>query len=154
MRRVLITLLFCFSLEFDGAVAQTGAPQITKLEVADSVYSIAVALDGNPVGAMMYVVQSDAGMLLLDANLRHPQLSQFLAGTVASLGEGSVRFIVVSHWHPDHSGGAGCAWRRSGPGRASPTASPTCTDYTRCGPNRVPVRTSWHPPSRRQNYLR
>ena len=105
--RVMSLLTIGASITANQVEAQSGLPEVTKVEVADSVYAIGVTLGGNRVGAQMYAVLSAEGVLLVDANLRHPQLSPLLLQTVGTLSDLPVKYVVVSHWHPDHSGGMG-----------------------------------------------
>jgi len=89
-----------FFCEAPRANAATDPP-ITPTKILDNVYAI-----GN-AGTVVYVVQTNAGLLMIDslpaANLNNQLLPGFMA---LGLNPADVKIIVLGHGHADHFGNA------------------------------------------------
>lgn len=87
-----------------GAAAQS-RPDVEFTELRPGALLVrAVNPDGSRLGANMVVLATDSGTVLVDTNLPHPQLARLLRRAVEDR-VGPLSAVVVTHWHPDHSGG-------------------------------------------------
>ncbi len=96
------TLLLATSLTLAGwniAVAKDGFSdvEITPIKAGDGVYM----LTGQ--GGNLGVSVGDDGVFLIDDQFA-PLTGKILAA-IATLSDKPVRFVLNTHWHPDHSGG-------------------------------------------------
>ena len=62
--------------------------------------------DGSQIGANMVVFRVPNGTVLVDTDFPNPQLARFIRQSVEAR-VGPLSAVVVTHWHPDHSGGIG-----------------------------------------------
>jgi glyoxylase-like metal-dependent hydrolase (beta-lactamase superfamily II) len=77
------------------------------VEVADGVWSIALPLLKSPLGSVLvYAVEHDAGVLLVDAGYADEACWNALAAGLAAAGRSvtEVTGIALTHNHPDHVG--------------------------------------------------
>ncbi|WP_308805506.1 MBL fold metallo-hydrolase [Acrocarpospora pleiomorpha] len=87
------------------------------MDVGGGVWSVPVPIPGNPLGyTLVYAVESPGGPVLIDAGWNHPDAWLALTEGLASVGMdvADVRGVVVTHYHPDHSGLAGQVRESSG----------------------------------------
>ncbi len=80
------------------------------MEVAADVYRLKVPIPNNPLGYVnSYLVKTDSGSLLIDTGWNTDESYQSLTDQIAETGTGldDLRYIVVTHAHPDHYGLAG-----------------------------------------------
>jgi glyoxylase-like metal-dependent hydrolase (beta-lactamase superfamily II) len=73
-------------------------------------WSVPVTFPGNPLGyTLVYALESERGLVLVDAGWHHEESWIALTGGLASLGLDvqDVYGVVVTHYHPDHAGLAG-----------------------------------------------
>jgi cyclase len=77
-------------------------PDITKL--AEGVYAQIVSPDNSAAISNSGIVLLDRGVLLFDTHLT-PEAGQLLLARVQSLTAKPVRYLVNSHFHPDHTHG-------------------------------------------------
>jgi glyoxylase-like metal-dependent hydrolase (beta-lactamase superfamily II) len=76
-------------------------PPIAPTKILDNVYAI-----GNS-GTTVYVVQTSAGLLMIDALFANQVETQLLPGFRAlGLDPAQVKIVLVTHGHADHFGGA------------------------------------------------
>jgi glyoxylase-like metal-dependent hydrolase (beta-lactamase superfamily II) len=68
-------------------------------EVTDGVHRVTLPLPTGPGHVHCYLLQGNDGWTLVDTGLALPGLAEALAGL-------TVRRIVITHFHPDHVGGA------------------------------------------------
>lgn len=76
-------------------------------ELGDGIWSIAVPFPNNPLGyTLVYVLESDAGPVLIDTGWNAPESWRGLTDGLAALGLSidKVHGVVITHHHPDHSG--------------------------------------------------
>jgi glyoxylase-like metal-dependent hydrolase (beta-lactamase superfamily II) len=79
------------------------------MRVADGVHQV----DGIRLGSA-YLVESDGGIVVVDSGV--PGSAGHVLRALAALGRRpeDVRVVVLTHWHPDHAGGAAELRRRTG----------------------------------------
>ncbi|MFC3995116.1 MBL fold metallo-hydrolase [Nocardiopsis sediminis] len=79
-------------------------------DLGNGMWSVPVPIPGNPLGyTLVYVLESAQGPVLVDAGWEHEDSLRALTDGLAAAGTGiaEVRGVVVTHFHPDHSGLAG-----------------------------------------------
>lgn len=95
---------------FPALAAPAGPEEPTRLErVADDVYAIinandAVMPDIPLYGGNVAVYLTDDGVVLVDA--KTDGMHDDLVAKVQSLTDQPIKYVVLTHHHPDHSGGA------------------------------------------------
>src|SRR5687767_2312293 len=84
-------------------------PVIEPVRIFDNVYAI------GSIGTVAYVIQTSAGLILIDA-LSPNELETRLLPGLARLGldPAQVKIVLVAHGHADHFGGAGYFQQRFG----------------------------------------
>lgn len=84
---------------------------LTPARVFDNLYFI-----GNRFTAA-WVVETSEGLILIDALMHEQEIRRDLEGGLASLGldPADIRYVVISHGHGDHSGGAAYLGRTYAP---------------------------------------
>jgi len=106
-RRPLALAVAAVALLLPGAppVAAQPVPDVTFTELSPRALLVRVINpDGSQLGANMVVLQTAEENLLVDTNLPHPQLSRYIRRSIEAR-VGPLSAVVVTHWHPDHSGG-------------------------------------------------
>jgi glyoxylase-like metal-dependent hydrolase (beta-lactamase superfamily II) len=83
------------------------------VELTDDVRRVTFPLPHPPGHVHGYLLRGDDGWTLVDTGLAVPGYEERLAGLVATLEAPVVR-IAVTHFHPDHVGGAGPAAAATG----------------------------------------
>src|SRR5687768_3038363 len=97
MRRALIALLAAAAAP---AAAQPAAPEAVEIRVERIAPGIAVLFGrGGNVG----LSHGDDGNVLIDD--QYAPLTERILAAVRSVDADPVRFVVNTHWHPDHTGG-------------------------------------------------
>lgn len=88
------------------ATAQQARPVIVVDSISSHVRVVHMRQpDGTLIGASM-VLFADAGQgLLVDANLPVDPLTALVRGVISDQGVTQLHGVVITHWHPDHSGG-------------------------------------------------
>jgi glyoxylase-like metal-dependent hydrolase (beta-lactamase superfamily II) len=92
-------------------------PSPTPENLGDGVWTVPVPIPGSPLGyTLVYALESPKGLVLIDAGWQHPDAWSALCGGLSTLGLdiADVRGVVVTHYHPDHSGLAGRIRETSG----------------------------------------
>lgn len=82
------------------AAAQTSEKQLRATKLAENVHLLAT---GNPGNGNLVVLTGSDGALLVDSH--YAALSESLTIAVAAIHSQPIRFVVNTHWHPDHTGG-------------------------------------------------
>ena len=84
-------------------------PVIEPTRIFDNVYAI------GSVGTVAYVIQTSAGLIMIDALSANELESRLLPGFARlGLDPAQVKIILVAHGHADHFGGAGYFQQRFG----------------------------------------
>jgi glyoxylase-like metal-dependent hydrolase (beta-lactamase superfamily II) len=99
---------------------------VPLLELADDVRRLTFPLPMKPGHVHAYLLRDEEGWMLVDTGLAYPDLEQRLAEAAHGLDAPIVR-IAVTHFHPDHVGGAQPA--------AAATGAPVwqgALDYEQC----------------------
>ncbi|PWT88717.1 MAG: hypothetical protein C5B54_10150 [Acidobacteria bacterium] len=105
---VCTTLLICFSA-FAGAqtdiAAMSGAGQdIKKIEIADGIYQFMTMRDSYVRQLNSVVIVNQDDVLVFDTNTR-PSSARLILVEIRKITNKPVKFVVNSHWHPDHWSG-------------------------------------------------
>jgi glyoxylase-like metal-dependent hydrolase (beta-lactamase superfamily II) len=74
-------------------------------EVAEGILRLTLPLPLGPGHVHCYLLRSGRGWMLVDTGLGLPGIEDLLADRLAAL-DGAVSSIVITHFHPDHVGGA------------------------------------------------
>ncbi len=85
--------------------------------VADSVYQLKLPVPLPLRFVSVYLIEGDDGWTIVDAGYHYPQTYEVWESGAAAVGcdlERDVARIVVTHFHPDHIGGARWLQERSG----------------------------------------
>jgi glyoxylase-like metal-dependent hydrolase (beta-lactamase superfamily II) len=95
---ILFSLAACICLMYVGASGRdlSGAT-ITTTRVADNVYM----LEG--IGGNIGLFTGPDGIVLIDE--QYAPLSDMILAAIRDITDEPLRFIVNTHWHPDHTGG-------------------------------------------------
>nr|WP_246425420.1 MBL fold metallo-hydrolase [Streptomonospora nanhaiensis] len=75
--------------------------------MGEGLWSVPVPIPGNPLGyTLVYVLESPRGPVLVDAGWPHEDSWGALTAGLAAIGTGvaDVHGVVLTHFHPDHSG--------------------------------------------------
>lgn len=84
-------------------------PVIEPVRIFDNVYAI------GSIGTVAYVIQTSAGLIMIDALSPNELESRLLPGFARlGLDPAQVKIILVAHGHADHFGGAGYFQQRFG----------------------------------------
>jgi metallo-beta-lactamase class B len=84
-------------------------PVIEPVRIFDNVYAI------GSIGTVAYVIQTSAGLIMIDALSPNELQSRLLPGFARlGLDPSQVKIILVAHGHADHFGGAGYFQQRFG----------------------------------------
>ncbi|HSS21695.1 MAG TPA: MBL fold metallo-hydrolase [Pyrinomonadaceae bacterium] len=103
-----VALLFCSS---PNTLAQTdiarmsGAGQdIRKIVIADGIYQFMTMRDSYVRQLNSVVIVNENDVLVFDTNTR-PSSARLILGEIRKITDKPVRYVVNSHWHPDHWSG-------------------------------------------------
>lgn len=91
--------------------------QPTAEDLGGGVWSIPVPIPGSPLGyTLVYALESQRGLVLIDAGWQHADSWEALIKGLGAFGfeVADVYGVVVTHYHPDHSGLAGRIREASG----------------------------------------
>lgn len=85
-------------------VATQVAPVVTRNEIAPGVHQFTTDDDGYVEQLNSVAIITDRGVVVFDTNTR-PSTARYIIGEIRKLTPQPVRYIVNSHWHPDHWSG-------------------------------------------------
>lgn len=77
------------------------------LSVGDGIYQIQVPITDNPLGhTLVYALESPGGLVLVDAGWYDDNAWSGLTSGLAAIGHSvaDIEGVVLTHYHPDHSG--------------------------------------------------
>lgn len=77
---------------------------IRRTEIADGIYQFTVRRDSYVRQLNSVVVVTNDSVLVFDTNTR-PSSARSIIGEIRKLTDKPVRYVVNSHWHPDHWSG-------------------------------------------------
>ena len=87
------------------AASAVAAPvEISRTDLAPGIYQFTVASDGYVEQLNSIVIVTDEDVLVFDTTTR-PSTAKTILGEIRKLTSKPVRFVVNSHWHPDHWSG-------------------------------------------------
>jgi glyoxylase-like metal-dependent hydrolase (beta-lactamase superfamily II) len=96
-----------FGLVSAGVAPAQQPPEVEFTELGSGSLLVRVMnADGSQIGANMVVFRAPNGTVLVDTDFPNPQLARFIRQSVEGR-VGALSAVVVTHWHPDHSGGIG-----------------------------------------------
>ena len=85
--------------------ASSFAPvEISRTELAPGIYQFTVASDGYVEQLNCVAIVNDADVLVFDTTTR-PSTARTILAEIRKITPKPVRFVVNSHWHPDHWSG-------------------------------------------------
>ncbi len=93
-----VGLLFAFGLAWFALLGRT-----RTVTVAENVRVLITTGLLGPIGANVTIVTHAEGMLVVDAQLA--PLGNRIQRAIDRLDGGPIRYLVNTHWHPDHTGG-------------------------------------------------
>lgn len=103
MQVLRIALLGALAAVMPGHIRQEPGPAIERTEVAEGIYQFRTAFDGYTRSTSVVVV-NESDVLVFDAHTR-PSTARSMIREIRKLTGKPVRFLVNSHWHPDHWSG-------------------------------------------------
>lgn len=98
MRMIILTLALAFSR------LESQPTRIDKIEIADGIYQFTVAADGYVEQLNSIAVVTDHDVLVFDTDTR-PSTARAVLAEIHRITPKPVRYVVNSHWHPDHWSG-------------------------------------------------
>jgi cyclase len=78
--------------------------EITKTVIADGIYQFTVARDSYVRQLNSVVIVNEQDVLVFDTDTR-PSSARIILGEIRKITDKPVRYVVNSHWHPDHWSG-------------------------------------------------
>jgi len=104
-RPLLLLLLIALPTMAAGKSRPPMAPvTISKTELAPGIYQFQVASDGYVEQLNCVAIVNDADVLVFDTTTR-PSTARTILSELRKITPKPVRFVVNSHWHPDHWSG-------------------------------------------------
>jgi cyclase len=108
MVRLMIAAALLVASPVQGAAPKTApamAPvTITTTRLAEGIYQFTVASDGYVEQLNSVAIVTDTDVLLFDTTTR-PSTARSILASIRKLTPKPVRYVVNSHWHPDHWSG-------------------------------------------------
>src|SRR3954464_11623987 len=86
------------------ARTQFAPVEISKTELAPGIFQFTVASDGYVEQLNSVAIVNDADVLVFDTTTR-PSTAEEIIAEIRKITGKPVRFVVNSHWHPDHWSG-------------------------------------------------
>lgn len=80
------------------------AKGIEKIVIADGIYQFKASYDGYVEDCNSTVIVNDKDVLVFDTNTR-PSTARAVLAEIRKITDKPVRYVVNSHWHPDHWSG-------------------------------------------------
>ncbi len=119
-----------------GQEASTVTTEFRTVQVAAGVHAlIAPAAYGGVVNGNVTVIIGDSAVVVVDAGY-FPALTRRMISEIRRLSPRPVRYLVTTHWHPDHWVG-NAEFRKAYPGLSVIASSSTREELLRQGPGYV-----------------
>ncbi|MEJ6022250.1 MBL fold metallo-hydrolase [Ramlibacter sp. PS4R-6] len=99
MKKLLAVLLLACAM----AYAQVPV-DVKKAEIAPGIWQFTVAADGYVENLNSVAIIDDSGVLVFDTTTR-PSTARIILAEIRKITNKPVRYVVNSHWHPDHWSG-------------------------------------------------
>ena len=96
--------LMCAAPVAPQVKAEFAPVDISTTKLADGVYQFTVAADGYVEQLNSVAIVTDSDVLLFDTSTR-PSTARRLVAKIRAITDKPIRFVVNSHWHPDHWSG-------------------------------------------------
>ncbi|HEX4438827.1 MAG TPA: MBL fold metallo-hydrolase [Thermoanaerobaculia bacterium] len=103
-RASLVSLQFSALLAARVSAAPVDGVPIQTVPIADGVYQFITAPDGYVPNGNAVAIVNDADVLVFDTFTR-PSTARKLVAEIRRITDKPVRWVVNSHWHPDHWSG-------------------------------------------------
>ncbi len=101
-RRIRGIVVFLFALIIAGTGVHSSAQDFANMQIqTEKIAGNTFMLSGG--GGNIGVSAGNDGVLMIDAS--YAQLSGKIRAAVAAISGKPVRFVVITHWHQDHTGG-------------------------------------------------
>lgn len=87
------------------------------MEIFDGIHQLKAPMPHNPLGyTLVYLIKGEGGYVLVDAGSSVPGAVEAIEDQMKEIGVrlADVRYIIVTHMHPDHYGLSGALRERSG----------------------------------------
>jgi cyclase len=101
-----VMLVFCSLAKAQTDIARmSGAGQdIRKIQIADGIYQFMTMRDSYVRQLNSVVIVNENDVLVFDTNTR-PSSARLILTEIRKMTDKPVRYVVNSHWHPDHWSG-------------------------------------------------
>jgi cyclase len=101
---ILWLLRMCFAFGWvTPSSAETGVA-VQKVQIADGIYQFITAPDGYVPNGNSVVIVNENDVLVFDTFTR-PSTARIVLAEIRKITDKPVRYVVNSHWHPDHWSG-------------------------------------------------
>jgi glyoxylase-like metal-dependent hydrolase (beta-lactamase superfamily II) len=107
---LLCLLVFSIATNSVSRCGATDAVKIEKVQIADGIYQFITAPDGYVPNGNSVVIINDNDVLVFDTFTR-PSSARTVVAEIRKLTNKPVRYVVNSHWHPDHCQATKCTRR-------------------------------------------
>src|SRR5579871_3791347 len=87
-----------------AARLESQATRVDKTEIADGIYQFTAPSDGYVKQLNSVAVVTDRDVLVFDTDTR-PSTARAVLAEIHKITSKPVRYVVNSHWHPDHWSG-------------------------------------------------
>jgi cyclase len=103
--RVMIGLLtLCLGLVYVAPSSAQAGVAVQKVQIADGIYQFITAPDGYVPNGNSVVIVNENDVLVFDTFTR-PSTARTVLAEIRKITDKPVRYVVNSHWHPDHWSG-------------------------------------------------
>ena len=101
---VFLGLLQCATAQIDVARMSGAGQDIRKIVIADGIYQFMTMRDSYVRTLNSVVIVNDNDVLVFDTNTR-PSSTRIILDEIKTITDKPVRYVINSHWHPDHWSG-------------------------------------------------
>lgn len=102
--KMTLILIACAAIPAAARAQQASAVEIAKTQLAPGIYQFTVASDGYVEQLNCVAIINDADVIVFDTTTR-PSTARTILQEIRKITTKPVRYVVNSHWHPDHWSG-------------------------------------------------
>lgn len=95
---------FAFAMVFAFGRLESQPTRVDKTEIADGIYQFTAPSDGYVTQLNSVAIVTDRDVLVFDTDTR-PSTARAVLAEIRRITPKPVRYVVNSHWHPDHWSG-------------------------------------------------